>query len=151
MKDDPKGLGRIVRDAAGQFLGIVEERDATPRQRAIREVNMSLYVFDAERLLFALDRLKNDNSQSEYYVTDCPAILREAGAELSLLAGALVERAGEKPIGFIGGVLALHPIIVAEIRRQLEGHEVRLLSADAALAAARLQAVGTSGWLGVLG
>ena len=86
VKDDPKGLGRIVRDDAGQFLGIVEERDATPEQRAIREVNMSLYVFDAERLLFALDRLKNDNSQSEYYVTDCPAILRQAGDQVDALA-----------------------------------------------------------------
>lgn len=86
VKDDPKGLGRIVRDDEGQFLGIVEERDATPEQRAIREVNMSLYVFDAKRLLFALDRLKNDNSQSEYYVTDCPAILREAGDRVDALA-----------------------------------------------------------------
>jgi bifunctional UDP-N-acetylglucosamine pyrophosphorylase/glucosamine-1-phosphate N-acetyltransferase/UDP-N-acetylglucosamine pyrophosphorylase len=86
VKDDPKGLGRIVRDEAGQFLGIVEERDATPRQREIREVNMSLYVFDAKRQLFALDRLKNDNSQSEYYVTDCPAILREAGDQVDALA-----------------------------------------------------------------
>lgn len=86
VKDDPKGLGRIVRDEAGQFVGIVEERDATPEQRAIREVNMSLYVFDAKRLLFALDRLENDNSQSEYYVTDCPAILREAGDQVDALA-----------------------------------------------------------------
>lgn len=78
-------------------------------------------------------------------------ILREAGAELALLAKALIARAGKKPIGFIGGVLALHPIIVAEIRRQLEGREVRLVNADAALAAARLQALGTSGWIGVLG
>jgi N-acetylglucosamine kinase-like BadF-type ATPase len=77
-------------------------------------------------------------------------ILREAGAELALLADALIARAGEKPIGFIGGVLALHPIIVAEIRNRLEGREVRLVNADAALAAARLQAVGTGGWLGVL-
>lgn len=86
VKDDPKGLGRIVRDEAGQFLGIVEERDATAEQRLIQEVNMSLYVFDAGRLLFALDRLKNDNSQSEYYVTDCPAILREAGDQVDALA-----------------------------------------------------------------
>lgn len=78
-------------------------------------------------------------------------ILREAGAELALLAEALIARAGEKPIGFIGGVLILHPVIVAEIRRQLEGREVRLLSADAALAAARLQAVGPNGWIEVLG
>ena len=77
-------------------------------------------------------------------------ILREAGVELALLAEALIARAGERPVGFIGGVLTLHPIIIAEIRRQLEGREVRLLNADAALAAARLQALGTSGWIEVL-
>lgn len=77
-------------------------------------------------------------------------ILCEAGAELALLAKALIARAGEKPIGFIGGVLALHPIIVAEIRRQLDGREMRLVNADAALAAARLQAV-DGAWVEVLG
>ena len=49
-KDDPHGLGRIVRDADGEFTGIVEEKDATPEQRQIQEVNMSTYVFDAQAL-----------------------------------------------------------------------------------------------------
>ncbi|HEY6563463.1 MAG TPA: NTP transferase domain-containing protein, partial [Pirellulaceae bacterium] len=51
LKDDPSGLGRIVRDPDGRFWGIVEEKDATPEQRAIREVNMSTYVFDCQELL----------------------------------------------------------------------------------------------------
>jgi bifunctional UDP-N-acetylglucosamine pyrophosphorylase/glucosamine-1-phosphate N-acetyltransferase/UDP-N-acetylglucosamine pyrophosphorylase len=78
-RDDPTGYGRIVRDAAGEFTGIVEEKDATPQQRTIREINVSTYVFDSQDLLWALDQLRADNSQREYYITDCPAILLAAG------------------------------------------------------------------------
>jgi bifunctional UDP-N-acetylglucosamine pyrophosphorylase/glucosamine-1-phosphate N-acetyltransferase/UDP-N-acetylglucosamine pyrophosphorylase len=78
-RDDPTGSGRIVRDAAGGFTGIVEEKDATPQERAIREINVSTYVFDSQDLLWALDQLRADNSQREYYITDCPAILLAAG------------------------------------------------------------------------
>jgi bifunctional UDP-N-acetylglucosamine pyrophosphorylase/glucosamine-1-phosphate N-acetyltransferase/UDP-N-acetylglucosamine pyrophosphorylase len=85
MKEDPKGLGRIVRDGDGQFLGIVEEKDATPEQLRIREVNMSTYVFDARELLHALGRLDNDNRQREYYITDCPGILRREDKDVRAL------------------------------------------------------------------
>src|SRR5690606_13746739 len=56
QRDDPAGLGRIVRDAAGNFSAIVEEKDASAEQKAIREVNMSYYLFDADQLWHALDR-----------------------------------------------------------------------------------------------
>jgi UDP-N-acetylglucosamine diphosphorylase/glucosamine-1-phosphate N-acetyltransferase len=79
LHDDPTGLGRIVRDANGDFDDIVEHKDATDEQRQINEVNMSTYVFDAPRLLWSLERISSDNSQSEYYLTDCPAILKAAG------------------------------------------------------------------------
>jgi bifunctional UDP-N-acetylglucosamine pyrophosphorylase/glucosamine-1-phosphate N-acetyltransferase/UDP-N-acetylglucosamine pyrophosphorylase len=69
----------VVRDPAGDFLAIVEEKDATPDQRAIREVNMSTYVFDAGDLLWSLDQLTADNAQREYYLTDCPGVLKKAG------------------------------------------------------------------------
>lgn len=85
MKDDPAGLGRIVRDDQGNFLSIVEEKDATAEQRAIHEVNMSTYLFDGPALLSALDRLSNDNSQGEYYLTDTVALLREAGHAVEAL------------------------------------------------------------------
>ncbi len=78
-RPDPTGYGRIVRDAAGQFTGIVEEKDATPAERAIREVNVSTYVFDAQQLLATLDNLSNNNAQHEYYLTDCPALLLASG------------------------------------------------------------------------
>jgi bifunctional UDP-N-acetylglucosamine pyrophosphorylase/glucosamine-1-phosphate N-acetyltransferase/UDP-N-acetylglucosamine pyrophosphorylase len=78
-KPDPTGLGRIVRDGVGNFLAIVEEKEATPEQRAITEVNLSTYVFQAADLLWALDQLTADNVQREYYLTDCPGVLRQAG------------------------------------------------------------------------
>ena len=76
---DPGGLGRIVRDASGGFVGIVEEKDATPQQRSIREVNMSTYVFEAGALLRSLSRLNNANAAGEYYITDCPGMLLKEG------------------------------------------------------------------------
>jgi bifunctional UDP-N-acetylglucosamine pyrophosphorylase/glucosamine-1-phosphate N-acetyltransferase len=78
-KSGPAGLGRIVRDANGEFLAIVEEKDATSVQRAITEVNMSTYVFQGADLLWALGKLTADNAQSEYYLTDCPSVLKTAG------------------------------------------------------------------------
>ncbi|PQO44547.1 sugar phosphate nucleotidyltransferase [Blastopirellula marina] len=84
-RGDPTGLGRIVRDSGGGFEGIVEEKDATPQQREITEVNMSTYVFDAPRLVEALSRLTNDNAQGEYYLTDCPRILKDLGDKVDAL------------------------------------------------------------------
>ena len=83
--DNPQGLGRIVRSIDGQFLGIVEEKDASDQQKAIREVNMSTYLFDAEALKSALKRISNDNRQREYYITDCPGILKKDGADVCAL------------------------------------------------------------------
>jgi bifunctional UDP-N-acetylglucosamine pyrophosphorylase/glucosamine-1-phosphate N-acetyltransferase len=84
-KENPQGLGRIVRDSRGEFEKIVEEKDATDEQRKITEVNMSTYVFAAPELLHALDLLKNENRQREYYLTDCPAILLGEGKRVAAL------------------------------------------------------------------
>lgn len=78
-KDDPSGFGRILRNASDEFVGIVEEKDATDEQRAINEVNVSTYLFHGPDLLSSLDQLSDDNAQSEYYITDCPGILLEEG------------------------------------------------------------------------
>jgi bifunctional UDP-N-acetylglucosamine pyrophosphorylase / glucosamine-1-phosphate N-acetyltransferase len=78
-KENPQGLGRIVRDADRNFVRIVEEKDATPAERAITEVNLSCYLFRASALLAALDQLQNDNVQREYYITDVPGILKRQG------------------------------------------------------------------------
>lgn len=73
------GLGRIVRDSTGTFQKIVEEKDATPEERQITEINVGCYVFDCQSLLSALDELKPNNKQGEYYLTDCCGILKARG------------------------------------------------------------------------
>ncbi|MDR3201853.1 MAG: NTP transferase domain-containing protein, partial [Bifidobacteriaceae bacterium] len=83
---DPTGYGRVAR-AAGQVTGIVEERDATPAQRAIREVNSSMYVFDSGVLRDALARLGRDNAQGEVYLTDVVKLARaDGGAARAIMA-----------------------------------------------------------------
>ena len=82
-RDDPTGYGRIMRDDQGMFTGIVEEKDASETQRAIREVNVSTYVFASQELLATLDQLTDNNSQREYYLTDCPALMLAAGKRVS--------------------------------------------------------------------
>jgi bifunctional UDP-N-acetylglucosamine pyrophosphorylase / glucosamine-1-phosphate N-acetyltransferase len=83
--DDPTGYGRVVRDAAGKFVAIVEQLDATPEQRAIREVFPSYYCVNVDSLNFALDRLKNENKKGEYYLTDLFGILRDAGQPIAVV------------------------------------------------------------------
>jgi bifunctional UDP-N-acetylglucosamine pyrophosphorylase/glucosamine-1-phosphate N-acetyltransferase/UDP-N-acetylglucosamine pyrophosphorylase len=84
-KPDPSGLGRVVRDEKGQFQAIIEDKDASAEQRAIREVNLSTYVFRPDALLAALQRLTADNVQGEYYLTDCPGVLKAAGERVEAL------------------------------------------------------------------
>jgi len=71
--ENPKGYGRIVRDAAGRVARIVEEKDADAKERAIREVNTGIVAAPRERLEQWLARLSNDNAQGEYYLTDIVA------------------------------------------------------------------------------
>jgi bifunctional UDP-N-acetylglucosamine pyrophosphorylase/glucosamine-1-phosphate N-acetyltransferase len=74
------GLGRIVRDdTSGEFLRIVEEKDATPEEQTIQEINTGCYAFDCRSLLAALSEIRPDNNQAEYYLTDCAAILKQQG------------------------------------------------------------------------
>jgi len=84
-KADPTGMGRIVRTPSGEFEAIVEEKDASPAQRAITEVNMSTYLFSPKSLLDALGQLTANNAQGEYYLTDCPGVLKEAGQKVLAL------------------------------------------------------------------
>lgn len=84
-KERPLGLGRIVRDPEGNFAGIVEERDATEEQKRITEVNMSYYVFRCPDLLDALEQIRPDNSQGEYYITDVPGVFLRWGEPVRAL------------------------------------------------------------------
>lgn len=78
--DDPTGYGRVLRTDDGTVTGIVEQRDATPAQQAVREVNSGVYVFDAAFLRAGLGRLGTSNSQGELYLTDLVAIAHADGA-----------------------------------------------------------------------
>jgi bifunctional UDP-N-acetylglucosamine pyrophosphorylase / glucosamine-1-phosphate N-acetyltransferase len=76
---DPTGLGRIVRDESGRLERIVEERDASAEQRAIREINAGIYAFDGALLREALSKLSTDNDQGEEYLTDVFGLLATDG------------------------------------------------------------------------
>ncbi len=76
---DPTGYGRILRDAGGDLVGIVEERDATHEQKRIDEINSGAYAFEYRHLERVLGRLTARNSQGEYYLTDTVRLLLDEG------------------------------------------------------------------------
>ncbi len=80
--DDATGYGRIVRDAEGNFVEIVEHSDASAEQREIREIFPSYYCLRSEDLLNALSKIQNHNRKSEYYLTDVYSILRKSGRKV---------------------------------------------------------------------
>jgi bifunctional UDP-N-acetylglucosamine pyrophosphorylase / glucosamine-1-phosphate N-acetyltransferase len=82
MLENPAGYGRIVRDAGGAVTGIVEHHDATPEQRAIKEVNPTYWMFRTADLFESLDQVQPNNKKGEYYLTDTLGILRQAGRRL---------------------------------------------------------------------
>ena len=79
---DPSGYGRILRDSEGAVTAIVEEKDATDEQRAVREINSGIFAFDAAVLREALGRVDFDNAQGEMYLTDVVAIARRDGRQV---------------------------------------------------------------------
>jgi bifunctional UDP-N-acetylglucosamine pyrophosphorylase / glucosamine-1-phosphate N-acetyltransferase len=76
---DPTGLGRVVRDKDDRVARIVEDPDATDEERAIAEINTSIYCFRRNLLAPALRRLSPENAQGEYYLTDAVGVLRATG------------------------------------------------------------------------
>ncbi len=82
---DPTGLGRVVRDADGAFVGVVEHKDATEEQRAITETNAGIYAFDVTHLRAVLPSLTTANAQGEKYITDVPALIAERGGAIDVV------------------------------------------------------------------
>lgn len=94
--DDPTGLGRVLRDAQGAVVGIVEEKDADDAQRRITEINGGIYVFARTALEQALAAIDTNNAQGEKYLTDAAARI--------LSAGGLVEAVATQDPWMIAGV-----------------------------------------------
>ena len=90
-KDDLP-YGRILRDENGQFLRVVEDKDCTPAQKEIKELNAGVYAFDCKELLACLELLKNDNAQGEYYLTDVPELMRNRGGKIGVCCVELNEQ-----------------------------------------------------------
>ncbi len=80
---DPFGYGRILRDSHDQIQAIVEEKDASPAQKAITEINPGFYCFQIGPLIESLGKLSNRNAQGEYYITDLVEIQRRDGLVLN--------------------------------------------------------------------
>lgn len=95
---DPTGYGRIVRDRDGSIARIVEEADATPEQKMIKEVNTGIILFRVEPLLRALEQVRTDNSQGEYYLVDVLPLLAAAGHKIEAVT------AGATDVGALVGV-----------------------------------------------
>jgi bifunctional UDP-N-acetylglucosamine pyrophosphorylase/glucosamine-1-phosphate N-acetyltransferase len=124
---DPYGYGRIVRDAQGRIARIVEERDASAEERAIREINSGIYAFNLSGLFASLHALANDNDQGEYYLTDLVAMfyqekkkvealmldspdeLRGVNSRVELAEMAAIVRARKNRALMIGGVTIEDP------------------------------------------
>ncbi len=77
--DDPFGYGRVIRDDTGAVTAVVEQKDATPEEAAVREINSGIFAFDGAFLADVLPRLTNDNAKGEYYLTDVVELAHEQG------------------------------------------------------------------------
>ena len=117
---DPTGYGRIVRDSAGQVTAIVEQKDATEAQRAIKEGNTGILAVPAKRLAEWLGRLSNDNAQGEYYLTDVIA--------MAVADGLVV--ATEQPLDAMEVQGANDRRQLAELERHYQLREARRLMAQ---------------------
>lgn len=99
--------GRIIRDDSGRILKVLEEKDASHEQKAIREVLTSHYCFRTEKLFGALKKIRNENSQKEYYLTDVIGILIDQGESVEAIRA-------EDPI-FLAGINTQEELILRTI------------------------------------
>jgi bifunctional UDP-N-acetylglucosamine pyrophosphorylase/glucosamine-1-phosphate N-acetyltransferase len=83
---NPEGYGRVIRDSGGDVIAIVEEADATPAQRSVREINTGFYLVNAPFLFEVLKGLKSDNAQKEYYLTDIVGAAVRQGRRLGTIS-----------------------------------------------------------------
>lgn len=91
MIDNPFSYGRIYRLPSGQVRGIIEEKDATDRQREIKEINSGIYCFSSPVIWDALKKIKSDNKKKEYYLTDAISFLSDMGENIGAYPNAKFE------------------------------------------------------------
>lgn len=89
--EQPYGYGRVVRDKDGQFMRIVEEKDASPEEKSITEINSGIYCFQASQVFPVLQQLQPANAQGEYYLTDVLEILKAKGQRVEVVMAAVPE------------------------------------------------------------
>lgn len=82
--DDPAGYGRVIRNQLGTFDRIVEQKDASDGEKSVKEINSGIYCFNTRKLFAALTQVDKKNAQGEYYLTDVPRILCDAGEEIAI-------------------------------------------------------------------
>ena len=82
--ENPTGYGRIVRDDQEQFTRIVEQKDATPEEQKVKEINSGIYCFDGRKLFSALARVTPTNNQGEFYLTDAPEVMLSDGEKVNI-------------------------------------------------------------------
>ena len=120
IMDDPTGYGRVVRGKDGRVARIVEEVDAEPDEREIREINTSIYCFRRSVLAPALRRVNAENMQGEYYLTDVVGVLYDAGYKvLSVVADDADETQGVNDRNQLAAA-------EAELRRRTNAHWMEL-------------------------
>ncbi len=124
--DDPGGYGRVIRDGDA-VTAIVEHKDASPNQRAVREINSGIFLLDRSLIDTLLPKVNNDNRQGEYYITDLVGLALEAGLPVSALRVASEEVLG---VNSSDQLVRLERLAQDRIQGQLIQHGVRIVSPE---------------------
>ena len=125
--DNPSGYGRIIRDTDGSVVGIVEHRDATASEVQICEINSGIYAAPTALFQELLPQLRNENAQSEYYLTDCVHLSVKAGKTVYGVEGSVMATMG---VNDRAQLAALNHLLQTERRASLMAQGVTLINPD---------------------